>query len=187
VGTATGLVWSETGGEIIFVEAARMAGPGQLLLTGSLGGVLKESAQIALSFIRSNALALGVAQDFFEGHDIHIHIPAGGIAKDGPSAGLTIAVALVSLLRKRPARADVALSGELSLSGRVLPVSGIREKVLAAMRGRATTVILPAANAADVEALRDRVGELPRIVLVERAEEALAVVLPAEGEPPCRD
>lgn len=185
VGTATGLVWSETGGEIIFVEATRMTGPGQLLLTGSLGGVLKESAQIALSFIRSHAAALGVAPDFFEGHDIHIHIPAGGIAKDGPSAGLTIAVALVSLLTGRPARADVALSGELSLVGRVLPVSGIREKVLAALRGRAAMVVLPAANAADVEALRESVGELPPVTLVGRVEEALAVALTTHGEGPC--
>jgi ATP-dependent Lon protease len=181
VGTATGLVWTETGGEVIFVEATRMTGPGQLILTGSLGGVLKESAQIALSFIRSNADALGVPRDFFEGHDIHIHIPAGGISKDGPSAGLTIAVALVSLLTGRPARSDVALSGELSLVGRVLPVSGVREKVLAALRGRATLVVLPAANAADVAALRESVGEMPPVRLVERVEQALAEAL-VEGE-----
>jgi len=185
VGTATGLVWSETGGEIIFVEATRMTGPGQLILTGSLGGVLKESAQIALSFIRSNSGALGVAPNFFEGHDIHIHIPAGGIAKDGPSAGLTIAVALVSLLTGRPARSDVALSGELSLVGRVLPVSGVREKVLAALRGRAAMVVLPAANAADVEALRESVGEMPPVTLVDRVEQALAVALAAEGGASC--
>ncbi len=187
VGTATGLVWSETGGEIIFVEATRMTGPGQLILTGSLGGVLKESAQIALSFIRSNSGALGVAANFFEGHDIHIHIPAGGIAKDGPSAGLTIAVALVSLLTGRPARSDVALSGELSLVGRVLPVSGVREKVLAALRGRAAMVVLPAANAADVEALRESVGEMPPVTLVNRVEQALAVALAAEGGASCTD
>ncbi|RXF77856.1 response regulator, partial [Desulfovibrio sp. DS-1] len=170
VGTATGLVWSEAGGEIVFVEAARMAGSGQLILTGSLGEVLKESARIALSHIRAEAAHLGVPGLFgqadpvrggqedpsgpsgLSGHsgqgdtsaqDIHIHIPAGGIAKDGPSAGLTICVALVSLLSGRPARADVALSGELSLSGRVLPVSGVREKLLAAARAGARTVVLP--------------------------------------------
>ena len=181
VGTATGLVWTETGGEVIFVEATRMTGPGQLILTGSLGGVLKESAQIALSFIRSNADVLGVPRDFFEGHDIHIHIPAGGISKDGPSAGLTIAVALVSLLTGRPARSDVALSGELSLVGRVLPVSGVREKVLAALRGRASLVVLPAANAADVAALRESVGEMPPVRLVERVEQALSAAL-LDGE-----
>jgi ATP-dependent Lon protease len=181
VGTATGLVWTETGGEVIFVEATRMTGPGQLILTGSLGSVLKESAQIALSFIRSNADALGVARDFFEGHDIHIHIPAGGISKDGPSAGLTIAVALVSLLTGRPARSDVALSGELSLVGRVLPVSGVREKILAALRGRASLVILPAANAADVAAVSESVGDMPPVTLVERVEQALAAAL-LDGE-----
>jgi ATP-dependent Lon protease len=143
--------------------------------------VLKESAQIALSFIRGNAQALGVAEDFFEGHDIHIHIPAGGISKDGPSAGLTIAVALVSLLTGRPARSDMALSGEISLTGRVLPVSGIREKILAAMRGRAAAVILPEANAADVAALRDSVGELPAVILVRRVEEAIGAVLGLRG------
>ncbi len=185
VGTATGLVWSETGGEIIFVEATRMSGPGQLILTGSLGGVLKESAQIALSFIRSNADALGVEADFFSGHDIHIHIPAGGIAKDGPSAGLTIAVALVSLLTNRPARSDVALSGELSLVGRVLPVSGVREKVLAALRGRAAMVVLPAANAADVAALCGSVGELPPVRLVDRVEQALARAHADGGDASC--
>ena len=184
VGTATGLVWTETGGEVIFVEATRMTGPGQLILTGSLGGVLKESAQIALSFIRSNADALGVPRDFFEGHDIHIHIPAGGISKDGPSAGLTIAVALVSLLTGRPARSDVALSGELSLVGRVLPVSGVREKILAALRGRASLVVLPEANAADVAALRESVGEMPPVELVGRVEQALAAaLLNGEGQP----
>ncbi|GAB1409393.1 response regulator [Desulfovibrionales bacterium] len=177
VGTATGLVWSETGGEIIFVEATRMAGPGQLILTGSLGGVLKESAQIALSFIRSHAQALGVQADFFEGHDIHIHIPAGGVSKDGPSAGLTIAVALVSLLTGVPACSTVALSGELSLVGRVLPVSGVREKVLAALRGRASLVVLPSANAADIEALRETVETLPQVHLVDRVEQALALAL----------
>jgi len=187
VGTATGLVWSETGGEIIFVEATRMTGPGQLILTGSLGGVLKESAQIALSYIRSNAQALGVAADFFEGHDIHIHLPAGGIAKDGPSAGLTIAVALVSLLSGRAVRSDVALSGELSLVGRVLPVSGIREKILAALRGGASCVVLPAANAADVAALRESIGELPPVVLVDRVGQALDVALVPKDGAPCTD
>lgn len=187
IGTATGLVWSETGGEIIFVEATRMSGSGQLILTGSLGGVLKESAQIALSFIRGNAAALGVPADFFHGYDIHIHIPAGGIAKDGPSAGLTIAVALVSLLSGVSTRADVALSGELSLIGRVLPVNGIREKVLAALRGGARSVVLPAANEADVEALRESIGEIPSVVLVRRVEDALSVALGGQGEQACKD
>ncbi len=197
VGTATGLVWSEAGGEIVFVEAARMAGSGQLILTGSLGEVLKESARIALSHIRAEAEHLGVSGlsgQADEGHsgqpgqgdtpaqDIHIHIPAGGIAKDGPSAGLTICVALVSLLSGRPARADVALSGELSLSGRVLPVSGVREKLLAAARAGARTVVLPAANEPEARSLLAEFaargsGGLPQVAFAARVQDALAVAL----------
>lgn len=187
IGTATGLVWSETGGEIIFVEATRMSGTGQLILTGSLGGVLKESAQIALSFIRSNAHSLGIPENFFTDHDLHIHIPAGGVSKDGPSAGLTIAIALVSLLTGRPARSAVAASGELSLVGRILPVSGIREKILAALRGQVSIVILPAGNAADVEALRTSIEELPPITLVDRVEQALNLALEPAQEDLCTD
>ncbi len=212
VGTATGLVWSEAGGEIVFVEAARMAGSGQLILTGSLGEVLKESARIALSHIRAEAEHLGVSgltapdgspggsavegQAAHPAQDIHIHIPAGGIAKDGPSAGLTICVALVSLLSGRPARTDVALSGELSLSGRVLPVSGVREKLLAAARAGARTVVLPAANEPEARGLLAEFaargsGGLPQVVFAARVQDALAVaLLPAdaagsEGGGPC--
>ncbi|MEW5774176.1 MAG: S16 family serine protease [Thermodesulfobacteriota bacterium] len=177
VGVAAGLVWSDAGGEIVFVEATRMAGSSQLLLTGSLGGVLKESAQIALSHLRSNADRFGIAPDFFAGHDLHVHIPAGGVSKDGPSAGLTIAAALASLLTGRPVRPDVALSGEISLSGRVLPVAGVREKILAALRGGVKTVVLPAANAADVEAVRRTVPDIPDIVLAEDAAQGLAAAL----------
>ncbi len=177
VGTATGLVWSVSGGEVIHVEATRMRGAGNLILTGSLGEVLKESAQIALSHIRTNAERLGVAENFFEGRDIHIHIPAGGVTKDGPSAGLTIAVALVSLLLDRPVRADTALSGEISLTGRLLPVSGIREKLLAAARAGLTAVILPEANAADVAALTETAEELPRVVAAGDVAQALAHML----------
>lgn len=181
VGRATGLVWSEKGGEVIFVEASGMAGTGQLILTGSLGEVLKESARIALSHVRSNAASFGLHPDLFEGRDIHIHIPAGDVAKDGPSAGVTIAAALVSLLTGRAAHAQVALSGELSLGGRLLPVSGIREKVLAAARGGATTVVLPAGNGPEVELLRATVGGLPDMVLVETVAEALRVVMPCDA------
>lgn len=177
VGRATGLVWSEKGGEIIFVEASSMQGTGQLILTGSLGDVLKESARIALSHLRSIPAAFGLQDVAFDRLDIHIHIPAGDVAKDGPSAGVTIAAALVSLLAGRPARADVALSGEISLGGRVLPVSGIREKVLAAARAGARTVILPEANAPDVAHLRATVRHLPDIELVDTVSGALGIVL----------
>ncbi|MES9995123.1 S16 family serine protease [Desulfovibrio aminophilus] len=177
VGAATGLVWSDAGGELISVEASRMPGSGQLLLTGSLGEVLKESAQIALSHIRGRAPELGVDSGFFSGQDIHIHIPAGAVSKDGPSAGLTIAVALISLLTGRAARSDVALSGEISLSGRVLRVAGVREKLLAAVRGGVRQVILPAENAADVELLRRSTPGLPEIILARDIGEALVSAL----------
>ncbi len=176
VGTATGLVWSAVGGEVIFVEATHMRGAGALILTGSLGEVLKESAQIALSHIRTNAARLGVAEDFMEGRDLHIHIPAGGVTKDGPSAGLTIAVSLVSLLTGRAVRPDIAMSGEISLTGRLLPVSGIRDKLLAAARAGIAAVILPEANAADVAALTEPPGELPRVILARDITQALPEV-----------
>lgn len=182
-GRATGLVWSEKGGEVIFVEVSTMGGSGQLILTGSLGDVLKESARIALSHLRSTPDVFGLRAVPFDRLDIHIHIPAGDVAKDGPSAGVTIAAALVSRLAGRPARADVALSGELSLGGSLLPVSGIREKVLAAARGGARTVILPRANAPDVANLRATVQRLPRIELVGSVSDALEIVLAPAAQP----
>ena len=157
VGVTTGLVWTEFGGEIIFVEAAKMKGSQQLILTGSLGDILRESAQTALSYVRSNAETFDIDPDFFSQTDIHIHIPAGAIPKDGPSAGITIAFALISLLTGRPARRNVALSGEITLSGRILPVSGIREKSLAAQRAGVNTVVFPESNSADIENLPDHV------------------------------
>ncbi len=167
LGVTTGLVWTEFGGEIISVEASMMRGTQQLILTGSLGEVIRESAQTALSYIRSHAGEFGLDPDFFSGNDIHIHIPAGAIPKDGPSAGVTIAVALLSLLTRRPARGDTALSGELSLSGAILPVSGIREKVLAAQRAGVKTIVLPARNRVDVEALESGSTEGLRFELVD--------------------
>ncbi len=173
VGVTTGLVWTEFGGEIIFVEAARMKGSQQLILTGSLGDILRESAQTALSYIRSNAQKFGVDEDFFSETDLHIHIPAGAIPKDGPSAGVTIAIALISLLTNRPARRSVALSGEITLNGRILPVSGIREKTLAAQRAGVKTVVFPEANRMDVEILPEQVKSGLNFVL---ASDIMSVV-----------
>ncbi len=167
VGVATGLVWTEFGGEIISVEAARMKGSQQLILTGSLGEVLRESAQAALSYVRSRADLLGIDPDFFSGTDIHVHIPAGAIPKEGPSAGVTILAALISLLTNRAARRDVGLSGEITLNGGVLPVSGIREKVLAAQRAGLQTVIFPVGNQVDVAGLPADVKEGLEIVLAQ--------------------
>ena len=180
VGVTTGLVWTEFGGEIIFVEASRMKGSQQLILTGSLGDVLRESAQTALSYIRSHADQFQIDPDFFSGSDIHVHIPAGAIPKDGPSAGVTIAMALISLLTGRAARRDVALSGEITLSGRVLPVSGIREKVLAAQRAGVRVVVFPRKNEVDIADLPDQTKEGLEIVLSEEiAGLADLVLLPA--------
>ncbi len=164
VGVATGLAMTETGGQLIFVEAAIMPGKERLILTGSLGEVMKESARAALSYLRSNARLFQVPGDFFEARDIHIHVPAGAIPKDGPSAGLTIAVALLSLLTGRAVRRDVALTGELTLSGRILPVGGIRGKILAARRAKIATVVLPARNETDLKDIPANVTENLRIV-----------------------
>ena len=180
-GIATGLVWAETGGEIINVETAMMPGSGQLILTGSLGEVLQESAQAVLSYIRSRTREFGVRDTFFQDSDIHIHFPSGGIPKDGPSAGITIFAALLSLLTGRPARRDVALTGEMTLSGRILPVSGIREKVLAAKRAGATRVLLPAANREEVEVLAADVTEGIEITLIGMAIEVVDLVLESKS------
>ncbi len=153
IGCATGLAWTETGGEIIFIETTKMAGTNQLILTGSLGDVMKESAQAALSYIRSHTTEFGLFEDFFKGQDIHIHVPAGAIPKDGPSAGLTIAMALLSLLKGIPCRRDTAMTGELTLSGRILPVGGIKEKLLGAKMAGIKTVIFPEKNRPDLEAI----------------------------------
>jgi len=177
VGIATGLVWAETGGEIINVETVSMPGSGKLILTGSLGEVLQESAQAVLSFIRSRTGEFGVMENFFKDTDIHIHFPSGAIPKDGPSAGITIFAALLSLLTRRPARRDVALSGEMTRSGRILPVSGIKEKILAAKRAGACTVLLPLANKAEVEALETDATEGLELVLVANAAEVVDRVL----------
>ena len=151
IGVATGLALTAAGGQLIFIEATIMSGHENLIMTGSLGEVMKESAQAALSYIRSNAQLFHIPVDFFDNHDIHIHIPAGAVPKDGPSAGLPIALALISLLSRRPVRREVALTGELTLSGRLLPVGGMHDKLLAARRAGIKTVIIPRANEADLK------------------------------------
>ena len=177
VGVATGLVRTETGGDIIFVEAAKMKGTKELIITGSLGDVMRESAQAALSYIRSNAGEFGIADDFFEYHDIHIHVPSGAVQKDGPSAGITILIALASLLTRRPARRDIAMTGEITLTGRILPVGGIREKVLAAKRAKVRTMIAPVRNRDDVEELTADVKTGIEIRLVDTVMDVVKAVL----------
>lgn len=177
IGVVTGLVWTDAGGDIMFVEAANMKGHRDLILTGSLGTVMKESAQAALSYIRSNSSSFNIQEDVFENRDIHIHVPSGAIPKDGPSAGATIAAALISLFTGRPARRDVAVSGELTLTGRILPVGGIKEKILAARRAGVKTVILPLRNKVDVENLPQDVKEGLELILTDRIEEIVDKVL----------
>ncbi|MGM0642607.1 MAG: endopeptidase La [Thermodesulfobacteriota bacterium] len=177
IGFATGLAWTEAGGEIIFVEATRMAGHNKLILTGSLGNVMKESAQAALSYLRSHTKIFNLPEMVFDGQDIHIHVPAGAIPKDGPSAGLTVAVALVSLFTRRPCRRDVAMSGELTLSGRILPVGGIKEKILAAAEGGIGTVIFPRKNQGDLKAISREVLEKVEVKTANEITEIIDAVL----------
>ena len=151
-GVATGLAWTPTGGDVLFVEATMMpSSEERLILTGMLGDVMRESAQAALSYVRSNAAALGIDPEVFAGKTIHLHVPAGAVPKDGPSAGVTMTTALASLATGRPVRSDLAMTGEITLRGKVLPVGGIREKVLAAHRAGIKTVILPRRNERDLE------------------------------------
>lgn len=180
-GVTTGLVWSENGGHIIFIETAVMRGGGALIMTGSLGEVLKESAQTALSYIRANAGRHGIDDTVFSGSDIHVHIPAGAIPKDGPSAGVTIGMALLSRMTGRKARRDVALTGELTLSGRVLPVSGLREKILAAQQAGVRVVVFPKDNEEEVMRMDAEVREALELVFAATLDEVVEVVLLPEG------
>jgi ATP-dependent Lon protease len=176
-GVATGLAWTPTGGDIIFVEATKMRGEKGLTLTGQLGDVMKESAQAALAYVRSKSKELGIEEDFFEKNDIHIHVPAGAIPKDGPSAGITMFIALTSLLTNRPVRNDVAMTGEITLRGLVLPVGGIKEKVLAGMRAGIRTIILPWKNEKDLEEIPERIRNEMNFKFIQRMDEAIELAL----------
>ncbi len=183
-GVVTGLVWTPVGGEIVFIEAASMPGAKVLKLTGQLGDVMRESAEAAYSCIRSRLAKLGAPENYFEKHDIHIHVPAGAVPKDGPSAGVTMATALASIVTGRPVRHDVAMTGEITLLGKVLPIGGLKEKVLGAHRAGITTIILPRRNEGDLEDLPAELREQMEFVPVETIDEVLAkALLPAkEGE-----
>jgi ATP-dependent Lon protease len=176
-GVATGLAWTPVGGDILFIEATRMNGKGNLVLTGQLGDVMKESAQAALSFIRSRARWLGLDDNFLEKTDLHMHIPAGAIPKDGPSAGVTMFVAMVSLLTGKPVRNDVAMTGEITLRGLVLPVGGIKEKFLAAHRAGIKRVIMPERNRKDVIDIPEQPRKEIEIIFVKRMDEILSLAL----------
>jgi len=178
-GVATGLAWTPVGGDILFIEAARMPGAGKLILTGQLGEVMKESAQAALSLVKARAERLGIAPETIEKSDIHVHVPAGATPKDGPSAGVAMFVALVSLLTARPVRTDVAMTGEISLRGLVLPIGGVKEKVLAALRAGIRTVMLPSRNRRDLEEIPPDARAQLSFVWLEEVDDAIAAALAA--------
>jgi ATP-dependent Lon protease len=191
-GVAIGLAWTPVGGEVLFIEASRMAGTGSLTLTGQLGDVMKESARAALSWLRAHAREYGIDPDFFKSAEMHVHVPSGAIPKDGPSAGVTMVTAMASELTGRPVRGDIAMTGEITLSGRVLPVGGIKEKVLAAKRLGIRELILPKQNAKNIN--EDLTPELRQgliVHLVSTIDEVLALglqpvssdVIPQKREP----
>ena len=177
VGVATGMVYTEVGGDILPIEVSLMKGKGTLILTGKLGEVMKESAQAGLSYIRSRARDLGVEEDFHSKYDIHIHVPEGAVPKEGPSAGIAMATAVVSALTQRPVRADVAMTGEITLRGRVLPIGGVKEKLLGAHRAGITQIILPRENEKDLEEVPGNVRKKLQVHLVDHMDEVLRLAL----------
>ncbi|MCZ6713026.1 MAG: endopeptidase La, partial [Deltaproteobacteria bacterium] len=180
-GISIGLVWTPVGGDIVFVEAALMEGKPGLRLTGQLGDVMRESAETALSYLQANAESMGIDAALFEKNEIHVHIPSGALKKDGPSAGVTLLVALASLLLDRPVRGDLALTGEITLRGQVLPVGGIKEKVLAAHRAGVREIILPTRNEKDLEEVPEEVREALRVHLVDHSIDAIREAIPDRG------
>ena len=177
IGLVTGLAWTEVGGELLQVESTLVPGKGQLILTGQLGDVMKESASAALSVVRARTEQLGIDLGFLEKHDVHVHVPEGATPKDGPSAGIAMVTALVSTLTKNPVRAEVAMTGEITLRGRVLPIGGLKEKLLAALRGGITTVVIPEENKKDLVDLPKSVAEGLTIRTARWIDEVLDIAL----------
>jgi ATP-dependent Lon protease len=185
---ATGVAWTETGGDVLYIEASLLPGGNQgIILTGQLGNVMQESARAAVSHIRAHARELGIEPTFMDGRDLHVHVPAGAIPKDGPSAGVTMATAILSAARNQMVEPDVAMTGEITLSGLVLPVGGIREKVLAARQAGLRTFVLPDQNEVDLAELPPEVREDMRFVPVRSLSDVLAVALPVAADEPAAE
>ena len=184
VGLVTGLAWTQTGGEVLYVETSMMPGKGELIMTGQLGEVMQESGRAAMSYARANVERLGVKRDIFENYDFHIHVPAGAIPKDGPSAGIAMATGLISVLSGRPVNKDVAMTGEISLRGRVLPIGGLKEKALGALRGKVFTVIIPEKNRKDLMDIPANVKRKLKFMTVQHVDEVLDIALEPAPKPP---
>jgi ATP-dependent Lon protease len=180
VGIATGLAFTEVGGELLTIEALVTAGKGRIQVSGHLGDIMKESAQAALSYVRRRAKQLGLARDFYQKVDLHVHVPEGGVPKDGPSAGITMATALISALTGMAVRSNIAMTGEITLRGRVLPIGGLKEKLIAADRGGIETVLIPKENERDLKEIPVKVKRRLKIVLVESMDDVLRHALKFE-------
>ena len=177
IGLVTGLAWTEVGGSILTIEVQVLDGKGKLTITGQLGDVMQESAQAALSYIRGRAQALGLSREFYRNVDLHVHVPEGAIPKDGPSAGITMATALASALAKIPVRRDIAMTGEITLRGKVLAIGGLKEKLLAALRAGVFEIILPRANEKDITELPDNIKKAMKLHFVDQMDEVLTLAL----------
>jgi ATP-dependent Lon protease len=180
VGLSTGLAWTQVGGEVLYVEASLINGKGEMILTGQLGEVMQESARAALSYARANIDLFNVKDEIFDNRDIHIHVPAGAIPKDGPSAGIAMATALISALTERPVNKDVAMTGEITLRGRVLPIGGLKEKAMGALRAGINTVIIPEKNKIDLVEIPKNVRRKIKFVPVQNMDEVLGIALEPE-------
>jgi len=183
VGVVTGLAWTEVGGEILTIESVLLPGKGNVKITGKLGDVMQESVSAALSYVRSRSISFGIKPTVFEKRDIHVHVPEGATPKDGPSAGIAMATSIVSILTGIPIRRDVAMTGEITLRGRVLPIGGLKEKLLAALRAGITTVFIPKENEKDLAEIPDNVKKLIKLVPVAHVDDVIAQALVRKPEP----